>query len=81
MTQTSSSFEAVISDDKAVNHQAPTGSLIDHIVAEISKTELPGKEMRCRSWKKQLRVEKGLRDCYSSGTGHTQIADLAYVPA
>ena len=24
MTQTSSSFEAVISDDKAVNHQAPT---------------------------------------------------------
>ena len=70
MTQISSSFEAIISDDKAANHQAPTGSLIDHIVAEISKTELPGKEMRCRSWKKQLRVEQGLRNCYSRGTGH-----------
>ena len=44
MTHKSSSFEAVISDDKAVNQQAPTGSLIDDIVEKISKTELPGKE-------------------------------------
>ena len=43
MTQTSSSFEAIISDNSAVNHQAP-GSLIDHFVEDISKTELPGKE-------------------------------------
>ncbi len=43
MIQTSSSFEAIISDNSAVNHQAP-GSLIDHFVEEISRTELPGKE-------------------------------------
>jgi site-specific recombinase XerD len=55
MTQISSSFEAIISDDKAANHQAPTGSLIDHIVEEISKTELPGKEhfesFMCHKWR------------------------------
>jgi len=44
MTQASSSFETIISDNNAVNHQVPTGSRIDHIVEAISKTELPGKE-------------------------------------
>src|SRR5664280_2921404 len=44
MTQASSSFETIISDDNAVNHQAPTGSRIEHIVEDISKTVLPGKE-------------------------------------
>ena len=43
MTKASSSFEAIISDNNTVNHQAPTGSRIDHIVEEISKTELPDK--------------------------------------
>jgi len=75
MTKASSSFEAIISDNNTVNHQAPTGSRIDHIVEEISKTELPDKGPAKNKIVSQS--DCGLSRCPNSGFRQRYASGLA----
>jgi len=89
MTQTSSSLSAVISDINAVNHHTEEGFLLDRILQNISKMELPGAEhfesymrhkwrmnRRPNTLRGSFRAIRGFLGFYSS-LGKSQLQDIA----